>query len=95
MWFGVAHYSTDEDGVTDDGVILVAYEANRLYSLGVPTRNTPLFIRILREANRGGRPPRCGRCDAPLEELPEQCCERCGERLPGLRTADEHAGKPH
>jgi hypothetical protein len=46
----------------------------------VPVDALPAFLPLLDEA---------------IEELPEQCCERCGERLPGLRTANEHAGKPH
>jgi hypothetical protein len=78
MWLGVVHYSSDEDGVPDDGVILVAYESHRLFSLGVPTEAAPLFIRLLRDADCGGRPPRCGRCEAalevpPLDDLEAEC----------------------
>jgi hypothetical protein len=73
MWLGVMHYTEAADGLDAESVILVAYEPERIFTIGLPVRTAPLGIRMLR-ATAGARAatwrPRCRGCGAELDVPP-------------------------
>jgi hypothetical protein len=73
MWLGVMHYTEAADGLDAESAILVAYEPERIFTVGLPVKTVPLMIRMLR-ATAGARGaswrPRCRACGEELEVPP-------------------------
>jgi hypothetical protein len=73
MWLGVMHYTEAADGLDADSAILVAYEPERVFTVGLPVKTVPMMIRMLR-ASAGARGadwrPRCRACGSELEVPP-------------------------
>jgi hypothetical protein len=73
MWLGLMHCTPEEDGLEAESAIVVAYEPERVFTIGLPVATVPMMIRMLRAAG-GSRGtawrPRCRSCETPIEVPP-------------------------
>ena len=71
MWIGVQHLSPHETGSDGRDLIVVGYDARRVFTIGSRADALPEIVRMLQAiANPEGWQPRCRTCGTPLDVPP-------------------------
>lgn len=79
MWLGLQHFSPHETGTDGRDLIVVGYDARRVFTIGSRAEALPEIVRLLRAvANPDGWQPRCRCCGTafdvpPLDDLEVTC----------------------